>query len=472
MINNNLIMYWMILAALASGLNAQPGSGQPDVPAAPATVSEQVVSGLMDVCQSSGAMAGDNSGHGGNQARIVRTSHGTYAAYISIGDNKDFYSFSFVRIEDQKAVLIYQDTFRSGSSSIHIMADANEDLWLYAGASQWVGHEEVVVSLWHYDQKTQKVTPYKSLQQLPLGSSYGYSTPVMDVSRQKIYALFCGGDEKGYLIWLTFDLKTRTFSPIRGTEIQYRHCYLYGFPSRNGGIRLVGERDITNEAAGIADALKTYKNRKIDANYVWDELRLFIFPDMDSNLISQALTVQNAVYDFENGLYPTVKNSTGGDAFEDRDGNLHVLYTADDNGIKGRFFHHAIFNAQNQCVFNQQVSFSKKYDEYEMRMYQSKNGTFYIAAVPVTSGVPAQVEIWKSTDKDGHNYEMVHGRAFSTPAMSYSTPYSLILSSTRNGSVVDDIADCLLIINNNWYHFTINFGTLKDTASENQGMAE
>lgn len=39
-----------------------------------------------------------------------------------------------------------------------------------------------------------------------------------------------------------------------------------------------------------------------------DELRLFLFPDMATSLIAQPITLQNAVYDCEHGLYPNVKN--------------------------------------------------------------------------------------------------------------------------------------------------------------------
>lgn len=116
------------------------------------------------------------------------------------------------------------------------------------------------------------------------------------------------------------------------------------------------------------------------------------------------------------------------------------------------------------------LTFSDKFDEYEMRMYQSKDGTFFIAAVPVTSGRQHRDSDLEVNPAKTTRSEMVYEHAFSTPSMSYSTPYSLIkASSTRNGSVVDDIADCLLTINNCWYHFTIHFNTLTHAASANRG---
>jgi hypothetical protein len=427
--------------------------------AAPASV-QPIVTEWFDVGQSSGAKFGDNSGHGGNQTRIVRASHGVYAAYID-GQFADgwYSSYALVKIQGVHATRLYGDKFPGGSSSPYVMADADGDIWSYVGGvyGDENRRETARLSVAHYNPKTGETTPYTQLLKYPENRSFGYSSAILDPAQRKIYAVFCGGDRPGYFSWSVFDLASHTWSGMNLVEVPYRHCYLYGFGDGQGGLRLVAERDVTTEAAGIADALKQYRNRKIDANYVWDELRLFTFPNLNAAAVGQVVAIETAAYDCAAGWYPNVKNNTGGDALVDRDGHLHVLYTRDDNGRQGRCYRHAIYDARNTCLGNYELALSPKFGEYELRLYQSTSGAFYVVAAPVDRKVSAQVQIWKSVDSRGIVYRLAHEHCFE----GYATPYSLIMSSTRNGSRIDNRVDCLLALQNHWYHFALDFGALE-----------
>jgi hypothetical protein len=286
------------------------------------------------------------------------------------------------------------------------------------------------------------------------GSSFGYSSVCIDTVGKTIYAVYSGGDAPGYFAWFGFDLRSKTWLP-RATvsDLKYRHCYSYCFPDGRGGMAILAERDIENATAGIS---ASDTNRKIDANYVWDELRLFHIGDLTSQKYS-TVDVEAAVYNKKAGLYPNVQNNYRGDTYVDAQGSLHVLYMSDDNnGKQGNFLRRAVYDAQRTCIQNELLEFQ---GAYAMRMAQSTEGTHYIFAMPYDQ--TARVQLWQATDREGLHYQRLEERQLSaTVKPTYS---GLAISCPRNGSAQDNRIDCLFPVDHSYYYFSVSLNGKKGT---------
>jgi hypothetical protein len=429
-----------------------PASAETDRSSQPAPGSIAISSpiDLKSACQAASCGTGV---HGGTQSRICHTSHGAYAAYLA-EDNKGGMLFHVVRIREGKAALLKTaSTALAGSNSVHVLCDAREEVYVVAPATVSVnGKERASLGLYHIDRKTDAVTDYHAEIPFEHGVSFGYSSACIDTVRNRVYAVYSGGDAPGYFAWFTFDLNTMAWLPA-GTviDLKYRHCYNYCFTDGRGGMAILSERDITNEAAGIT---KADTNRKINANYVWDELRLFYIDDLSAARY-EAVDVEKAVYDKPAGLYPTVQNNYRGDTFVDVRGNLHVLYLSDDNnGVRGAVLRHAVYDARRILIRNEPLEFQ---GEYMMRMAQAIDGTHYIIAMPYKE--TARVEIWQATDADGRHYKL---QMKSQLPLDVAPTYAgLAVSCPRNGSLRDNVIDCLFPVNQTYYYFSIALGPPK-----------
>lgn len=86
-----------------------------------------------------------------------------------------------------------------------------------------------------------------------------------------------------------------------------------------------------------------------------------------------------------------------------------------------------------------------------MRMFQSTAGRHGIAAVPYAQ--PARVQVWGAVDAEGLRYELLAEKRLGdaiTP-----TYAGLAISCPRNGSIRDDVVDCLLPSGRTYYYFDI-----------------
>lgn len=163
--------------------------------------------------------------------------------------------------------------------------------------------------------------------------------------------------------------------------------------------------------------------------------------------------MERALYDKKAGLYPNVENNYRGDTYMDARGNLHVLYVSDDNnGIPGTFLRHAVYDAQHTCISNELLEFQ---GQYMMRMAQSTSGTHYIIAMPYKE--TARVQLWRATDEEGLHYKLFEEKQFPTHVT--PTYAGLAVSCPRNGSLRDDVIDCLFPVNHSYYYFTVALKT-------------
>ncbi len=423
-----------------------PARPRPAVAAQPAT-DAVIISDLLDLRTTCGAGSSDEGVHGGTQSRICHTSHGAYAAYLG-RDKSGGAIFHLVRVQEGKSTLLYTaPTTVAGSNGVHVLCDADEEIYVLTGGAVSVhGKERASLGVYHFDHKTGVVTDHREDIPFNHGVSYGYSSACIDPAHNRIHAVYSGGDAPGYFAWFTFDLMAKTWVPHATViDLKYRHCYNYCFTDGMGGMVILSERDIKNATAGITPS---DTNRKINAEYVWDELRLFHIGDLASRAYT-TVNVEKAVYDKKAGLYPNVQNNYRGDAYIDARGNLHVLYMSDDNnGIPGTFLRHALYDARHACLCNERLALQ---GEYALRMTQSTSGTHYIIAMPYKQ--TARVQLWRATDTEGLHYKLFGEKQFHTNAV--PTYAGLAVSCPRNGSLRDDVIDCLFPVGHDYHYFSI-----------------
>jgi len=406
-----------------------------------------LISALLDLRAACGAGSCDGGIHGGTQNRICHTSHGTYATYL--GKDKDDHTvIHLVRIHEGKATLLHtMPTAVSGSNSAHVLCSADGEIYVLNGGSVLVNrNEHASMGVHHLNRKTGTIDDYPASIPFNGGNNFGYIAAAIDTVRGRIYAVYSGGDAPGYFAWLAFDLTSMKWMPTATVaKLGYRHCYNYCFAGGRGGMVILSERDITTAAAGLAQA---FADNKVQAKYVWDELRLFYINDLASPEYT-AVDVEKAVYDIQARLYPTVQNNYQGDAYIDASGNLHVLYaSSNNNGKAGTFLRHAVFNARQTCIYNDLLEFQ---GGYMMRMAQSTGGVHYIIAMPYKEA--ARVQIWRATDTAGLHYRLFKEHQFPTGAA--PTYAGLAVSCPRGGSPQNNVIDCLFPVNHDYFCFRI-----------------
>lgn len=411
--------------------------------------------------------------HGGNQNRVVSVSSGVYLGVMVTPNNqytKDLVQATMIRVNaDGTSETLCTDFIAGGTATVSIMADKNEDIWMYSG---WeVQGQQIVFKLWHYDVSENTTTAYTTEQRL-VGDQqgFGYAIAMMDAKNDKIFAITPAGDTPGWFGWCEFDITTKEWKPFVTVETEYRYCYNFAYPDGNGGFFSVTQRDIKNWSVrleigmSVSDAMRTYRSRKLDADYMWDELHIIHIPD-PSVAEFEDLIVEEATYDVLNGVYPNIKNGGNGDAFVDSNGNLHVLFTSDDDGIAGVYINHKVFDISEgfkEISSNRMTFLYGDNTNYCARMYEDLAGNVYIFALPTVA--KSQIEIWKSTDELNTQFKLVHNETLN--GAGDTTGGGMIMANNRNNSTPANIAtvmiDMAVSSYASWYVYSIDLSSFGD----------
>jgi len=428
-----------------------------------------VVSEAIDTLARAGCETKSLGNHGAHQTRLVSVSGGTYLG-VSLespiryeSDDSQRYMAVLMRVNADGSVdKIYEDFTVSGSTTVCVMADKNEDIWMWCG---WCISPCIYLKLWHYDVSEDRVTAYDTTQLLKYGDDgYRYASSLIDGENGKIYAILNsgGGLNDGWMAWCEFDIDSKEWQPYQAVLVPAKLSYNYSCPDGNGGFVTVAERDVFNRSVksdvdgiNIEDAMKVFRSRDKDAGAVWDELYLVHVED-PSVAEREIIIVDEAVYDVKNGFYPNQCNMYN-DTLVDSAGNLHVLYTVTDNhGIAGVSKYYKIYDISDGCKLLYEDRISFLYGEnimYETRMYEDLAGNFYIFAIPNT--LRSQIEIWKATDGLKSQFEFVHNEELRGMGETNGAG-AFILASGRSNSTPSNTASFIAAMNDTWYSFTID----------------
>lgn len=434
----------------------------------------------LNLSDATGARSFGNGAHSGHQTRIVHTSHGDYIAYLSNEVEPDaantINEFSLIKVQDGRAELLYQDYQSYCTSSINIMADAQENVYAVSFTSNkyntTVGVKDTLMgSVWRIDGKTDQVTGYQATLETPRTESFGYAQGVMDAQNKKIYAFISSGDEPARITWYIFDIKTlRWEKTARSIEIPMRHCYHYIYADGKGGVVLVNQRDHLASAFGH-DEIPTAPIWP--ASYLWDQLDMYCIPNLyATGFYTYSINVADfsRVKDLDGdgkytseeerktNAYPGTLNNHQGDAYLDTAGKLHVLYTVsytrdayDRSTVELQQWHkvYDISNLANVRLLSEQRVYLEGFDPakpeanvFEFRMAEGRDGTLYLVVQQDDNATEEnKLQIYQLSDRPegGYDYTRIYKSEALLPASrSMSTGYSLSGSrslSTHDGRI-------------------------------------
>lgn len=392
--------------------------------------------------------------HSNHETRLVDTPYGSFAVLPQWEDSSRWgvigaAHFGLYRIyDDGSSKEIGSWDFAYHTSKPNIMYAADGMVYVVSTDDQWDHMNNLVLYFdpsdpnpdGGYDIYGGRTTiPYAGG---PCPSGYGYLQPILDDTNGKIYVFACGGQTDGYFAWTIYDYIDHEWEPYQYSTVinSYRHCYIYGFSDGKDGIYLVAGRDVLLSSLGLA-------NTVTGADYAWDEMNLFHFPNMYSTAYSRTCILEADYTQSGRSLYPTIGNNRHGDTLLTQDRYLHVLST---KSMHGTYHHdykysemwHAVYDCTTAGmkpleVYNKPIAFATESNGYTMRMAESTSGEVYIFAMPTDRD--ARCEIWKETDENAFTFKLAGCKNFSDP----NTPCSsIITTNSRNGSVIDDVVPC------------------------------
>lgn len=420
---------------------------------------EPILSEGFDAHAASGTHAGGSWSHGNNQNRIVTVSDASYLGVLT-GDTEEGYTVAMIQVHpDGTCRTITTGEIQGVSTTITIMADKNENIWMYSG---WdIGSGFFETRLWFYDTKADQVTNFEKNLSYTKGGNFGYSVAIMDPSFNRIYAIAGGGDAPAaFFAWGVFNIDSGEWEKkMLSYKTGERYCYHYGYPDGKGGFIVVDERDITNAGAfsnlpetRVSEAMKTYRSRKIDAGYMWDIPKLILVPDVTDKNCVVVRTVEEYAYDVENGLYPNVLNGSNDMLVV---GNyLYILLTLDDAGRVGRrtSLHVLDMTDDYKEVASADINFIEGINtKYCPRLFLDTHGNLFILANRSGS---RHLEIWQACNDLKTEYKLIAEKSLNFAAA------SIIISSSRNNSVSSDVASFFMEANSTYYFLNLDFSPL------------
>lgn len=427
-----------------------------------------IVSDFTEFVSASGKDTSWMSAHGTGQTRVANVSSGTYfALFTGTNPEADPLEWSLFRVSpDGTSEKLYTDRlpYTPSGPTIHVMADKEEDIWVYSGWRVTIGDERFFYNLYHYDVETGLVTAYTTLPSYYLSFNSasgggGYSMCCIDPERGEIYALSNGGDCPGSMEWIVFDIETKEWSVPKGVMLDYRYCYNFLQPDGKGGFHCIGMRDVRAEAVttdvglNVKEAGEKYHSRWTRNNMLFDEWDYFYIPDAKEAEILYQTPVEAAKYEVLMGMFPDCPMA---DVYTDTEGRLHFLYCIRNNLTPGYRTTHVVYDVTEGLkeVTRRDMDFlgGSNYLYYSL-MTQDTEGAFYIIGCKGEID-GSHLEIWRA-DTPLDEPKLVWAELL--PVM----PGELQLASSRNGSIRGDTVHLGMYNNNTWFYFTVDLAALK-----------
>ncbi len=442
------------------------------------------------------ATAGQDAAHGNHQTRTVHTSHGEYAAYItsnytdSSGNAVCVYKVYRIDTAAGTKEVVFTGEKYYDSSQVSLLVDKYENVWAVTSTSDSRRNftsEGLDLRAHKIDAETGEVTSYTRLTNTGgAQDGYGYGMSFYDPVNERIICVHAGGDYRegsttgASLNWAFLDIKSGIWGRrVFTIGLEARHCYFYGFVDNNGGLMILGQRDIKAASIGypeigsndgLTSADYTYMNQngitRWAANYSWDALDLYYIPDIkvekaytysvvepDFSKVTGNQSYRNSLTGRLNNYYPANQNNNGGDFLwtQSADGKtlLHITYNSAyiqaamdrSKGISSGWFHQVwdITDPTNAArlydgpimingVAVDDVTFGHGFG---FRLYQDTEGRVYL--VCATPGAVTLYRIAYDDETGAYNYVKTGN------SLNIGDNGTIIsISSHRGGSITDN----------------------------------
>jgi len=455
------------------------------------------------------ATLGPYATHGNHQTRTVHTSHGDYAAYVTSsytdGNGNTVSKWKLFRIDTATGTYkaIFTGEKFDDSSQVSLIVDRDENIWAVTSTSDFLRHYDIEgldLRAHKYDPKTGEVTSYETIN--TNGGAYdwyGYGMSFYDSQSNRIVCMHAGGDYKAgsqtgaSFNWTYFDIETGRWSrSIRYAKIPARHCYMYGYIDDRGGLVLLAQRDIEVKSLGYpevgnntglssADLQYMSQNgiKRQAADYAWDQLDLYYFPDIYKSSdvytynvakadYSKVTGTQDERYTLEKRLsnyYPVNQNNNGGDILwvENKNGMtlLHITYNTAyvqaamdrSKGIESRWYHqvwdmtdptHAKRLYSSPIILEGGIADdAKDGGGYSFRLYKDTESNMYLV-----SGHLGKISLYRIVkDKDSYNYTY---EKVGSSILASGLDNLVNISSHRGGSHIDNTINVMYAASNKY----------------------
>lgn len=387
--------------------------------------------------------------HSNHETRVLHTSNKTFAVY-PIGTNGKWNAPNSARFQifeinaSGVATSFYTGYMRYSSCKPNIMLGYDGMVYVFF-ACDASGSAQLDAYYFDPSVSTYTVNKVSSIQSYSGGvaaGGYGYTQPILDNTQMKVHMLFCGGSNgTGDFAWFTYNQQTKSWETnAQHISIGNRHCYVYAYANGMGGVNLVAERDILLTSLGLGGIVT-------GADYAWDELSLFSIPNLYASSYTKSTFAPADYTQTGRSLYPIIQNNSWGDTYLTSDGKLHILYQ---KLMHGTFHHdtryreiwHAVYDTTVSgtptLLYNEPIRFVNEDNYYACRFAESTDGDLYILAMP--ANVNARIEIWTSADESDYTFSFDSAYSFSNTT---TTTRSLIVTGPRNGSIQNNVIDCM-----------------------------
>lgn len=399
---------------------------------------------IFDITKNSGYQAAGNGIHSGHQTRIVQTKNALYTAYVTNTWDKEvegqkYLTNTYVALKIEKDGTVKHlltDDCPADSSSVNVIRDPKtEDVYVVVVpvdkyAEMKDNTERTWTVMYRVDAKTDEVE--KVFDQMCFTITkvhgYGYSQPIMDWKNRKIYVIYSGGDDPGYIAWVIYDMEKHQWEKeVRTIQIDFRDCYHYIYADGKGGVRFVTQRAMTTIRSGHPEIKK--------ANYVWDRLDLIVIPDMyQEKFETYCVAPANYSRAGEN-RYP---NTRVYDAFVDSNDLMHVFYAEDFYRLPSRNFveyhlYHVVYDGGRE-IFREPFELQ---GNFALKMIQTLSGQHYVLALP-KGAKNFRPQVWKATDEKGLHYTFECAHTYEGAVMTCNPS----LTGPRSNSLQNDREYC------------------------------
>jgi hypothetical protein len=316
----------------------------------------------LQVVSDSAATGDGGNAWGGHQCRIVRTKEGVFTAYTvavagagGIWDVKFYREWRLVKRTESGWKVIASGL--SGKDPVNLMASPDGILYIVA----WPGGNGTMWSC-QLDGDTLAI----SKDQIPgvVKGNWPYNSAGIDSMGNICVLSSEGGSEPGgSFLWSYLPAQQRQWIN-QTTQLDYRYCYTYVFPHRDGSLSLVSTRDVLWEALG-------YQQPPGAFDYVFNAFRYWQTNDVNTPLQEMAYIEEPPTPEF-----PFVSCNAQIDAYIDTKQNMHILYGVYGASTSGNWQRrHVVFSQQGDLLHNGEISLSAG---WFCRIFQDVNERYFI----------------------------------------------------------------------------------------------